>query len=622
MLQDEFPETFLYIDNHTSGQFSSQYSQDRRNVYGNVGGVPDVRIDGKYQSVGGGDGCYSRYQAYRQRYITRMNETGSNSPVSIEGDFIVGETTITITATYKLLDPVSLPPVRGSIILYEDDVYYNPSTRFDAITRFTYNQTVSLSSVGQTQVLEVTFNLDPAWNPEELHAIAILQETTGATGVRPVVQGARMGLSRDYGVTFDRPLASVPAGNGSAFFQGVIENLSDTPDQLTIEISQDFGWPADIQIAGDPNWSTSQVINLDPDETAEFTVRVQTDGDKRVGTGEFAAVSANTGRNQYTDLRVFNGSPAILFVDDDRLRQDEVPYLNALDDLGFLYDQWRCEDNEFLGPPLDRMIGFDVIIWQNGFTTIDLLSEAERASLMAFIDWGGNLYFSSLDYLTSASLGTFESQYLGLASWTVNVPASVVDGVAGDPITSGISMDLTWPHSSLNRPDIVLPGSTASTILRNQDGQSVAIRNQLPSGARTVFSTIPHNTMSENDPDPDNCHYLLLKVITWLIDTDVASTPDGREPASARALWAGPNPWTPQTELRFRIDDAAPVRLAVVDVSGRVVRTLRNGVVEAGLHREQWDGLDEAGRAVPSGIYFVRLDGGALQASTRLVVLR
>lgn len=622
MLQDEFPDLFLYVDNHTSGPLHNPGALDRRNVYGNVGGVPDVRIDGKYTVVGGGDGCYNRYQAYRTRFMTRMNETAWTSPVSIEGLITMGESTITITATYELLDPVSLPPVRGSFILYEDDVYYSPSVRFDAMTRHTYNQTVTLSQVGDTQVLETTFAINPAWNLEELHAVAILQETTGGTGVRPVVQGARMDAVRDFSITFDRPIASVPAGNGSALFQGMIENIGLVPDLVTIEISQDFGWPADFQVAGDPIWHTSYVLSLDPEEVAEFTVRVQTDGIKRIGEGAFSSLSDNTGRTEAQELRVFNLSPAILFVDDDRYREDEHPYVNALDALGFLYDFWDCLDYAFAGPSLEAMLGFDAIIWHNGFTTIDLLNQTEKNALMAYIDGGGNLYYNSMDYLTSATLGTFESQYLGLSSWTINIPAGEIDGVAGDPITSGMSLPLDWPSTSLNRPDVLVPGATAAAIFLNEGGQPLAVRNQPANGGRVVFNTVPHNAMSETDPPPSNSHILLSNILAWLIDTDVASAPEIPDLASSRVLWAGPNPWTPQTELRFRLDDASPVQLAVVDASGRIVRTLRSGMTNPGLHREQWDGRDDSGRAVPSGIYFVKLDGGTLQASTKLVVLR
>ncbi len=52
---------------------------------------------------------------------------------------------------------------------------------------------------------------------------------------------------------------------------------------------------------------------------------------------------------------------------------------------------------------------------------------------------------------------------------------------------------------------------------------------------------------------------------------------------------------------------AAPVRLAIYDVSGRLVKNLVAGSYPAGNHRVRWDGTDSGGRAVASGTYFASL---------------
>ncbi|MFB3909103.1 MAG: C25 family cysteine peptidase [Candidatus Eisenbacteria bacterium] len=69
-----------------------------------------------------------------------------------------------------------------------------------------------------------------------------------------------------------------------------------------------------------------------------------------------------------------------------------------------------------------------------------------------------------------------------------------------------------------------------------------------------------------------------------------------------------PNPFNPRTAIRFAIARAMAARLEVVDVSGRVVRRLVDGPVAAGSHTIYFDGRDGAGRPLPSGVYFVRLD--------------
>ena len=69
-----------------------------------------------------------------------------------------------------------------------------------------------------------------------------------------------------------------------------------------------------------------------------------------------------------------------------------------------------------------------------------------------------------------------------------------------------------------------------------------------------------------------------------------------------------PNPFNPQTTIRFDVPREAHVRLRIFDVRGRVVATLVDQPLLAGFHREIWDGrVDEGGRAA-SGVYFYRLE--------------
>ena len=84
---------------------------------------------------------------------------------------------------------------------------------------------------------------------------------------------------------------------------------------------------------------------------------------------------------------------------------------------------------------------------------------------------------------------------------------------------------------------------------------------------------------------------------------------------------AVPNPFNPETELRFVLDRSGPVDLAVFDLAGRRVRTLVAEWREAGAHTLSWNGRDDAGRILPSGSYFVRLvtDHGVRSAKAMLL---
>jgi len=81
-----------------------------------------------------------------------------------------------------------------------------------------------------------------------------------------------------------------------------------------------------------------------------------------------------------------------------------------------------------------------------------------------------------------------------------------------------------------------------------------------------------------------------------------------------------PNPFNPETAIRFEMGLAGPVRVAVYDVSGRRVAVLLDEVRAAGPHQVIWRGRDDDGRALPSGAYYVRLET-ASQVDTRKMML-
>jgi spore coat protein A len=71
-----------------------------------------------------------------------------------------------------------------------------------------------------------------------------------------------------------------------------------------------------------------------------------------------------------------------------------------------------------------------------------------------------------------------------------------------------------------------------------------------------------------------------------------------------------PNPFSVNTTIRYELPIAANVRLAAFDIAGRRVRSLAGGRKDSGSYVLQWDGRDEGGRRLPSGVYLLRLEVG------------
>ena len=87
-------------------------------------------------------------------------------------------------------------------------------------------------------------------------------------------------------------------------------------------------------------------------------------------------------------------------------------------------------------------------------------------------------------------------------------------------------------------------------------------------------------------------------------------------------LQAVPSPFNPSTVIGYAIPAAGHVRLVVFVVNGRLVRTLVDAPVSAGRHRALWQGRDEAGRAVASGVYFYQLEAAGRTLRKRMTLLK
>jgi len=94
-------------------------------------------------------------------------------------------------------------------------------------------------------------------------------------------------------------------------------------------------------------------------------------------------------------------------------------------------------------------------------------------------------------------------------------------------------------------------------------------------------------------------------------------------PIAMQLSQAAPNPAPGATSIAWAIPAPAPVELTLFSVDGRTVRRLlRHAAHDAGWHETAWDGRDDAGSPVPSGVYFYRLEAAGRVASRKLLLLR
>ena len=83
-----------------------------------------------------------------------------------------------------------------------------------------------------------------------------------------------------------------------------------------------------------------------------------------------------------------------------------------------------------------------------------------------------------------------------------------------------------------------------------------------------------------------------------------------------------PNPFNPSTVISYSLPRQSDVTISIINLLGQNVRTIINENQVAGKHELIWDGTDQSGRAVASGIYFYQISSGGFTESKKMIMLK
>jgi hypothetical protein len=96
----------------------------------------------------------------------------------------------------------------------------------------------------------------------------------------------------------------------------------------------------------------------------------------------------------------------------------------------------------------------------------------------------------------------------------------------------------------------------------------------------------------------------------------------GRVPSSVAIQEIRPNPTTGAATIFVALPERARTRIVAYDVNGRVVRTLFDGMMDAGVRPVPWDGRNDRGEGVAGGVYFIRLESLNQSSVRRMAVVK
>jgi hypothetical protein len=555
--------------------------------------------------------------------VQRQTETAQESPIEIEGAYAVAGGRIAMRATFRLVDPVLLTDLRATLLVYEDNLHVSGDFFYDDTwqhaTRTIRDTNITLGLPGDEVEVTATAPLAAFSNPSELHVVAFVQR---AGGDREVYQAAF--LTRAFEVVMAPPVRSVPEGNGDATFRAVLRNTAPSAQTFLVQPGSGFGdWMVEFAGCGHPDFGTDPIeLQLGPGAECALDLRVHTASELEIRSGGLLVNNAELAVEAVS--RVFNASPAVMLIDSrDTPHPVYAPMAPVLQEIGILFEDWSATSP---APGDAQLEGFDIVICDTEYYGPTFDSVPSDSVLIRFMNLGGAVFLAGQEWLPLHPVDAFLREYFGVADFYNDQRYVQVAGVPGDPIGDGLDLPLQFVQPWMNHDDVLIPMASASPFLLTTTQWPAAVRNQMLSGTRTAFLAFPFSTISASAADPNNQRTVLRRVVEWLRGSTASGLADQTALSPLVRLHPPvPNPFSGVVDLRFALPVLPAmerIRLEIFDPAGRLVRELFEGRLPAGAQSRAWDGRDDRGRPLPSGVYFARLSTAGGIESRPVVLLR
>lgn len=613
------PSQFNFISYHSSGIGGQLYNADsmvRVNYYG-ASALPEIDFDATQEVVGAGS------DARDGHYYTPIinNHMAQSVPVKVEVPEVSyngGSSYVDVVVTlYGELTTIANTFVRVAVV---EDVVFN-GTHYANVVRDMVptpsGTALTIQHTGEVQTLHLPFTMG-TWNPANMAVVAFVQRdsdkyiyNSGSSASQPyqavlAVNGAQQMLAGDAPMVF---------GTTNITNYGT---MTDTYD-ITLDTSTlPEGWDAYFTYDGVDGVSATVTLNQFQQASLVVTMVPASIADARVHLNVFSHGAGHV--ISTLDFVAVNGSGQILLVADDGGAGLADQYFGpAVTASGRTISVWDQSISGVNGATLNQ---FDAVVWFCGGTNPGLQA-ADRTALDTFLLGGGRAILTGQDVAQDLyTEGGGANMWLQLRTLCRYLPAGAsnltVNGVAGDPIGDGLSFAISGGDGANNQtdPDVIQGLTSAVVPVFNYGTGTLAgmrVENDaykmvfLAFGLEAIDSAAMRNEVMDNSLD-------------WLIGDN--TTPVNETPAALALAHNTPNPFNPATKIAFALDRTGPVRLAIFDLQGRLVRTLVDESLVAGTYDRVWDGRDDAGQPAASGAYVYRLTADGQTLSHKMTLLK
>ncbi|GAB4177155.1 MAG: hypothetical protein Kow00108_12650 [Calditrichia bacterium] len=604
--------------------YSANTTENRARIqYYGINGVPTYVMDGSVK------GTPSSPDLMESQMLERLNET---PPFDVKVQTSVVEDTLYCTVVVKAVGPGTDGTFMLRNAIVERYVEYssppgsNGEKEFECVFRKFLNdatgETITNLAQGDSVVFEYQYTLNSTWSKPMLMVVSWIQNDI----TKEVLQAAaNIDLYSINHVNNENTFDYTESTSGMEEFY--IANYNDNPLELQLFVDTllaHSGWNAQLLLDGAP--VDSAMVTINPGDSLFLKLQINS---PVPGNASFRIRAKNLNDTlAYAPgikINVIKTGVDAMIIDADGTYPYEQYFASVLEENGMTYFLFSHADFQTFAQKLDYS-AVPVMFWNNGWG-FPAFVEGDTDILASYLDNGGNLFIHGQDigwdiydtqYGSSGFARTFYETYFQVTYAKDASTSSNVIGVSGDPITSGMDFNLNRSVHGYY-PDVLnLNGDNVSAIFHYGNTSEIG-GVKVDNG---VYKLVYLSFGLEQIPTEEIRNSVLLESMDWFgVITDV----DGNKPNYPTSLELHqnyPNPFNPTTTIRYNLPASSKITIEVFDLQGRKVKTLINGVQPAGNHTIQWDGTNQHGNKVSSGIYFYRLKTKDQMLQRKMILIK
>ncbi|MCK5833610.1 Omp28-related outer membrane protein [bacterium] len=468
-------------------------------------------------------------------------------------------------------------------------------------------QLIDLNTIG-SQNFSFPLTLDPSWNTDNLMIVAWVQDWSAPTTAynvhnAQITDWRLMGYFHSFAAEHNR---NISEPGDTASFTASIENIGSYDDTYAVWIETDLptGWTSWAKQGSTTFDSTG--ITLSSLTSSEIDVFI-TPGVSSGGQGKVNVLLKSEGDTTASidtlSFTVLAGGD-LLYVATQGAVTATGYFHDLFADNGVNYQEWSITRDGSL-PDLSNA-PYDAIVWHDALNLEASMSIQDRNSVKNYLDNGGKMLVTSASWArTVGSIFDFYYLAIGAVSDGIDSSPSSITGTYGGTEFTGYTASLGGAIA-----EGFTPQSPSRGILRLGSGKTCGLIRETDGGGRLVYISFMLEDISNSTQRDD----FWGRVLEFWGGLDVE---DVELPENKALLCASPNPFNSSVRFDYSINERAD--LEIFDISGRLVFSI--DYLEAGTAAFMWEGYNNAGIELPTGVYLVKLTTNSGSTSIRKVLL-